>query len=70
MDLLIRQLHSLRCTLIELAFESDSEKRGDRENVLVRSEYTAIRSHHQGDNGTGQCTAKEIYQPSYRRRYI
>lgn len=56
MSVLIRQLHPLRRALKELALESGGEEGGYGQNILVGSEYSTIRSHHQGDNGAGQGT--------------
>lgn len=61
--ILIRQLHPLRRTLVELTFESSNEEGGDRENILVGCEYTTIRSNHQSDDGTGQGTVDGRCQP-------
>ena len=51
---LIRQIHLLWCTLIELAFEVGRKERRKTQDVFVGSEHTLIRTNGQGDDGADQ----------------
>ena len=67
MDILVRQLHRLRSTLVELALERSCEERGQRQNILVTGKEPCVATHNQGDYGAGQGTmVKMNCQPPMR----
>lgn len=63
--LLIRQVYPFSAVFLELSPHSGTKVGGTSEDIFMGSENTLIRTHDQGDNGTGERAEKLLVSNSF-----